>query len=246
MEKDSKPLNTLSYKSLNSNTWNLNNFENIFCEHLGCQCHSDLGFSFLYSKSRVGIDVVAPAGISVPKFSDFKLAVVDISYPIVMCLGCKEIYKVIPDFITTGTTLTLAAQALVSVLYHATINGTWRKLNDSLGGSEQGIAHTTLYRAYHSFGKNLLSMKDRLAIIIEENSPSGLNIKIPKKARKDHTKKRETMLIVFLMILLLSLTEELKIFWRNYWKLLEVLTSKTTYNEAFKNTQKFPKKLDTS
>lgn len=247
MEKDSKPINILSYNSLNCNTWNLSNFENISYAPLGCpNCESNLGFSFLYSKIRQGIDVVAPTDIYIPKFSDFKLVTVDILYPIVMCSCCKKIFIVVPAFVTTGTTLTLAAQVLIAVIYHATLNVTWRRLHLGLCRMNNGIAHTTLYRAYHSFGKNLVHMKDSITSIIEENTLCDLNNEIPRKAEKFHTKKFETVIINFLLILWLSLAEDLKIFWKNHWKLLEVLSAKECYTENFQNTQISIEKINTS
>lgn len=217
-----------------------------FCPAEECpKCASNLGFKFLYSKSRQGIDVDIPAGLSISLFSDFKLVPVDIIIPFIACLGCKDIFRVVPDFVTSGTTLTLAAQALVAVRYHAE-KATWRKLNYELCGTNDGIAHTTLYRGYHSFGKNLISMEDKLAVIIAENTPCNLKNEIPRTAQKSHTKKHEAIIISFLLILLLSSTVDLQIFWKNHWRLLEVLTAQSTYAKSFKRNQIYRKSHDTS
>jgi hypothetical protein len=194
---------------------------------------SSKGFAYIGCKSRQGIDTVIPAGLAMPNFSDCKLRPVYILLPIIQCLECEDKFKVVPDFITSGTTLTLASQALVAVCYHAVENDGWRKVHQELCDLTDGIAHTTLYRAYHSFGKNLIDMKDKLSMIIQETMSSDLINEIPKKAQKSHTQKHEAKIIQVLLILWLSLNEGLKTFWKNYWKLIEILTAKSEYMESF-------------
>lgn len=209
-------------------------------------CESVEGFAYIGCKSRQGIDTVIPATLAMPNFSDCKLCPVDIPLPIIQCLKCDEIFKVVPDFITFGTTLTLASQVLVSVCYHAVEKSGWRKLHQGLCDVADGIAHTTLYRAYHSFGKNLIGMEDKLSLIIEETMSSESIDKIPKKAHKPNTQKHEAKIIRVLLILWLSLCEGLHTFWKNYWRLIEWLTVKTGYMESFKKYLTRRKAFNTS
>jgi hypothetical protein len=219
---------------LNCNTWIAINFENIFYAPSLCpKCESAEGFAYVGCKSRQGIDIVIPATLAMPNFSDCKLRPVDIPLPIIQCLECDEMFNVVPDFITAGTTLTLAAQVLVAVCYHAEEKDGWRKLHQVLCDLSDGIAHTTLYRGYHSFGKNLIGMKDKISMIIEKTMSSESIDEIPKKARKTHTKEHEAKIIRILLILWLSLYEGWHTFWKNYWRLIEVLTVKTGYTESF-------------
>lgn len=209
-------------------------------------CLSKDSFESLAIKYRQGIDLEIPCNLNVPEISDCKLCIVDIPYFIIKCKTCGEKIKVIPAFITKGTTLTLAAQAFVSVSYHKTETETWRKVHKEICNPNDGIAHTTLYRGYLALGKNLEESQELLKEILNEGILTKLNIHIPQKALKDKTKQCEKMVIEFLVALWLSLNKGAERFWKNFWRLLENLTYQIISHKIFSPPNVLKNALDSS
>jgi hypothetical protein len=187
----------------------------------------------LCSTYRQGIDIEVPCDLAVPNLFDCKLKPVNINVPEVECLDCKTKVRVIPDFITSGTTLTLAAQSLVAVFYHNSKSDGWRKINNKLCDNSDGIAHTTLYRAYHSMGKNLNKIEDVLLNVISESFSKYSENDIPQKSVKTNTRKREKVIMQFFLIIWLSIRAGFTDIWQKMCNLLELLTDIKEFKTAF-------------
>lgn len=88
------------------------------------------------------------------KWNQVNLYLVRVPRPVLRCLVCKELIKVIPSFLLQGTTLTLPALAFVIFAYETSYLA-WRDLPEKFYDGKNKIAHSTLYVAAHSMG-NLL------------------------------------------------------------------------------------------
>lgn len=165
-----------------------------------------------------------------PKFSDCRLVHVDIPYYILKCSCCGEKTKVVPSFITEGTTLTLVAQAMVVIMYHQSDKQGWRILQDILCPNN-GISHTTLYRAYNNFGNLLKDSPELLNEVATECLAEYWEI--TRRARKEKTKEIENINIQVLLMVILEATKKIcfRKTWKLFWNTLELLKYHRTQNE---------------
>jgi hypothetical protein len=115
-------------------------------------------------------------------------------------MDCGEECRVYPSFVLSGTTLTLSALLFTAFVYE-TSKLTWRDLSEKFCTDKDRIAHSTLYKAVHGLGKNLLeqnkTIREGIRKLHAAYLPQGV-ASLPGyprvKAMYDHTREREAAL----------------------------------------------------
>lgn len=115
-----------------------------------CSAIHRLEFKFMAPVWRWHVEL--PAGWQFPQWESVKLISVQVPQPVLCCKQCGQFIKVIPSFMQRGTTLTLPALIFVALAYEFSVL-TWRKLVQTFCDEENGIAHSTLYKAVHGLGR---------------------------------------------------------------------------------------------
>jgi len=195
--------------SENCNTWNNKNFENtsdLELECSSCSSYGELSFVYKYFIWRWEIDI--PYDWKYDQWSRVRLYSALVPVLIVKCNSCGEIFRVYPSFVIEGTTLTLSALIFIAFAYESSPQLTWRLIPEHFCDEYNKIAHSTLYKAVHGFGK---SFNDRESIIKEGKAELINKYSLiakdkatipawpPKKSLKENTQERETALRIVLL-----------------------------------------------
>lgn len=133
--------------------------------------------------------------------------------PIMRCCVCGKHVRVIPTFMVEGTTLTLGALIFLAFVYENTPLA-WRSLPEKFCKEGEKIAHSTIYRAVHGMGKNLLENEEVRELYVRWNVSTGMPPDTsgtaqtawpPKKSQYPHTQHREeavrNLLTLFLCLI---------------------------------------------
>lgn len=186
--------------SENCNTWNRRNFENTSDYELECSSCSAYGnFSYVrkYFIWRWEIDI--PYDWKYGEWNEIRLYPVQIPIVIIKCNLCGEMHRIYPSFVLKGTTLTLSALIFVTFAYESS-ELTWRDIPDKFCTKENKIAHSTLFKAVHGFGKSLEGCGKKIRETVEELISQYLSPGLtgesdpawpPEKSRLEHTLKHE-------------------------------------------------------
>jgi hypothetical protein len=200
-------MNNLNVFSENCNTWNNKNFEDTSDLGLECTSCSSYGkFSFVHKYFIWRWEIYIPYDWKLGEWSRVRLRPTLVPVLILKCISCGEIFRVYPSFIIKGTTLTLSALIFIAFVYEST-KLTWRDIPELFCDEHNKIAHSTLYKAVHGFGKSLQDYEDiinkgKTELINKYPSTSEENVKKsvwpPQKSRKENTLQREVALRIFL------------------------------------------------
>lgn len=193
--------------SENCNTWNSKNFENTSdfeLECSSCSAFDNFSFEHKYFIWRWEIDI--PYDWKYGEWNKVRLLPVAVPILLLKCNSCGEIYRVYPSFVIDGTTLTLSALIFIAFTYEST-SLTWRNLPELFCEEHNIIAHSTLYKAVHGFGKGLNEYENiinegktelimKYLSIPEDKSKNP--VWPPKKSRYENTLEREAALRIML------------------------------------------------
>jgi len=203
-------IKSISHLSLNCKSWIEKNFKSIHGEIPECPfCSGIHSFKYTSVSNVWRWDITIPEDWQYGEWDQVKLLPRQVPLPIMRCSVCDKPVKVIPAFMVKGTTLTLSALIFLAFVYENTPLA-WRSLPEKFCKEGHKIAHSTLYRAIHGLGKNLLEDEEIRELYVQwENS-----IRLPsqtaetawplEKSQQPHTRRREdtvrNLLILFLCL----------------------------------------------
>jgi hypothetical protein len=176
-------------------------------------CSSMHSFEYKSASCVWRWDITLPEDWRFGDWGHVQLAPQQVPLPIVKCNACGKSVRIIPAFMVEGTTLTLSALIFLAFVYENTPL-VWRSLPEKFCKEGDKIAHSTIYRAVHGLGKNLLEGEDvrelyaqwNVSISLPPNTPqTAVTAWPPKKSRYPHTQHREEavrdLLTLFLCII---------------------------------------------
>ena len=169
------------------------------------------------------------------------------------CCVCDKPVKVIPAFIVQGTTLALSALIFLAFVYENKPL-TWRSLPEKFCKEGHKIAHSTIYRAVHGLGKNLLEDEEvrelytQWAISFRLLPQTAETVWPSEKSQHPHTRRREDTvrnLLVLFLCLIRRYTEFTDLFLR-FMELIHLLFSRMKKHVERLYTRHKRKDADTS
>lgn len=192
--------------SENCNTWNKKDFANTADYDFECSSCSAYGaFSYVqvYFVWRWEIDI--PPNWRYGQWEQIKLYPTQVPIVLIKCDLCGEMHRVYPSFLLKGTTLTQQALIFITFVYESS-GLTWREIPNKFCDAADKIAHSTLFRAVHGFGKSLCEnskIREAAAELISYYLPPALGETwSAAKSRYEHTLNHEHLLRKILFPLL--------------------------------------------
>jgi len=170
------------------------------------------------------------------------------------CCVCDKLVKVIPAFIVQGTTLALSALIFLAFVYENTPL-TWRSLPEKFCKEGHKIAHSTIYRAIHGLGKNLLDDEEEVR---ELYAQWEVSIRLPpqtaetawpsEKSQYPHTRRREETVrnLLFLFLCLIRQYTGFTDLFLRFMELIRLLFSRMKKHVGRLYTRHKRKDADTS
>jgi len=244
----------ISHLSLNCKSWIEKDFRSIHKEIPECHfCSSIHSFKYTSVNNVWRWDITIPGDWQYGEWDQIKLLPKQVPLPIMRCCVCDKLVKVIPAFFVKGTTLALSALIFLAFVYENTLLA-WRSLPEKFCKEGHKIAHSTIYRAVHGLGKNLLEDEEvrelytQWAISFRLLPQTAETVWPSEKSQHPHTRRREDTvrnLLVLFLCLIRRYTEFTDLFLR-FMELIHLLFSRMKKHVERLYTRHKRKDADTS